>query len=131
MLVDPGRFRQTDGGVSATETVVTPLPSHFELATYPITLDKLNNGVATTLCDGIATSSAEGACTPGTTLGPADVTWAWQWDFSIPTGLATTISKDKNIARAVPQPLSLLILGLGLVALAIWSRGRGGLLRLA
>jgi hypothetical protein len=134
--LDARTMQQFDGGVSfaqaetSTAPPLPPAPSHFELATFPFTRDKLNNATPTTLCDGIATSSAEGACTAGTALGPGDVTFAWQWDFSLPTNSLVTVNIDKDIAATVPQPLSLLILGLGFVALALWGRGRGGLPRL-
>ena len=90
-----------------TETVVTPVPSHREIAFFPITLNKLNDGLPTTLSD-----------TPpiGVAVWAGDVTWAYQWDFLLQPGQTFQISKDKNL-RAVPEPAacSLLSLAAGLL----------------
>ena len=71
------------------------MPSHHEAAFFPITLNKLNDGVPTTLSD-----------TPpiGVPVGSGDVTWAYQWDVLIQPGLTFQISKDKNVINIVPEP---------------------------
>jgi hypothetical protein len=117
--INANTVRQSDPLGILSETVGTPAPSHVEIALFPTTLTKLNDTDPTQLSD------ASGPVT-------GNATWAWQWDFAL-TGLNSNllISKDKQIKPSVPQPMSLLILGLGLVAIAVWSRGRGGLPRLA
>src|SRR6476619_3785274 len=62
---------QTGGGLRVSETVVTPVPSHREAAFFPVTLNKVNDALPTTLIDN------NGA-------GAGDVTWAFQWDFLLP-----------------------------------------------
>ncbi len=93
-----------------TETVVTPVPTHREIAFYDTTLSKLNDGLPTTLSDGPPI---------GTPLGPGDVTWAYQWDFLLQPGDTFQISKDKNLhaGPGVPEPatVSLLSLAAGLL----------------
>jgi hypothetical protein len=82
----------------SSETVVGPRPSHYEVNFYPATLVALSDGSPTTLSD------ANGP------IGPGDLTWAFQWDFSLPAGYSYIISKDKMI---IPEPatVSLLVLG--------------------
>jgi len=94
---------QTGGGLRLAETVVTPVPSHREAQFFPITLNKLNDGLPTTLIDNAG-------------IGAGDVTWAFQWDVVIPPSGNFQISKDKNIIR-VPEPglLSLISLATGLL----------------
>lgn len=83
---------QSGGGLRLSETIVTPIPSHREAAFFPITLNKLNDGLPTTLSDNAG-------------AGPGDVTWAFQWDVVIPPSSTFLISKDKQII-AVPEPAS-------------------------
>jgi len=81
---------QIGSGLRLSETVVTPVPSHREIAFFPVTLNKLNDGVPTTLSD-------------TTAAGAGDVTWAYQWDVLIPPSSSFLLSKDKSI-RLVPEP---------------------------
>jgi hypothetical protein len=94
---------QTGGGLRLAETVVTPVPSHREAQFFPVTLNKLNDALPTTLIDNAG-------------IGVGDVTWAFQWDVVIPPSGNFQISKDKNIVR-VPEPglLSLVSLATGLL----------------
>jgi large repetitive protein len=94
---------QTGAGLRLSETVVTPVPSHHEAAFFPVTLNKLNDGLPTTLIDN------GGA-------GPGDVTWAFQWDFLLPGNSTFLISKDKHINN-IPEPAaaSLLSVAAGLL----------------
>jgi hypothetical protein len=94
---------QTGGGLRLSETVVTPVPSHREAAFFPVTLNKLNDGLPTTLIDNAG-------------VGAGDVTWAFQWDFVVPPSGSFLISKDKNIVR-IPEPglASLVSLATGLL----------------
>jgi hypothetical protein len=99
--------RQTQLGISFSETVTTPGADHGEAAAVPLTLNKLNNPVPDTLAD---------------INGPfsGNVTWAFQWDLLIAPGDSKIISKDKRLEiNLVPEPAtgSLVILGLGALAL--------------
>src|SRR5438874_5566923 len=110
VFTNANSVRQFSPGAELTETVVTPVPSHREIAFFPVTLNKLNDGVPTTLSD-----------TPpiGVVFGPGDVTWAYQWDVVIPPSGTFLISKDKNITPSPPVPepaaCSLLSLAAGLL----------------
>jgi hypothetical protein len=105
-------FQYADFDISSGDSAVfTPVPTHREIAFFPVTLNKLNDGVATTLSD-----------TPagGTAVGPGDVTWADQWDVVIAPGATFQISTDTNL-NAVPEP------GVGsllIVAMVLFSGGR-------
>jgi hypothetical protein len=102
--------RQSDTGTALHETVVTPLPTHYEAAGYPQTLLSLNDTSITVLNDN-----------PGLT-GLGDYTWAFQWDFVIGPGGSFIISKDKQIA-ALPVPGAAVLGALGL-AVAGWMKRR-------
>jgi hypothetical protein len=102
------RATQTSGG-ALQQTVVTPA-SHAEAATVPTTLNSLNNGTATTLSDVAA-------------AGAGDVSWAFQWDYTIGTGATSpTIGIDKRIV--VPEPSVAVFAGLGLTLLLVSVRRR-------
>jgi hypothetical protein len=94
---------QSDGAFAVSESVVTPMPSHYEVNFYANTLTSLNDGLPTTLNDN-----------PGP-LGPGDLTWAFQWDFNLAPGQSVLISKDKSI---VPAPASAALLAIGGLAAA-------------
>jgi hypothetical protein len=105
--------RQTDGaGVGVSETVVTPSASHHEGGFYPITRGKLDDNMPTTLND--LPAYGGGSIT-------GDVTWAYEWDRSIAQNGSFIISKDKHL-EVVPEPGTLLLLGLGLVGAEITRR---------
>jgi hypothetical protein len=105
-LTNANTVRQSDSGTTLSETVVTPVPSHWEINTYPNTLFSLTNGSPTTLSDGTSP------------LGPGDITWAFQWDFNLAPGGTFIISKDKLI-HPVPLPPSVLLLGTGLLGVGL------------
>jgi len=90
------------GSFSVTETVVTPAPSHYQLDLYPNLIGEFFNGQVDNLND---------------FAGPlqGDVTWGFQWDFTLLPGQTFIISKDKNLG-VVPVPAGAALLGLtGLV----------------
>lgn len=92
-FTNPNAVQQTKGISELSETVITPIPSHRELGFLPTTLAKLTDAFPTDLSD-----------TPlGVSVGPGDVTWAFQWDFTLPVGGNFQISKDKNI-HFIPEP---------------------------
>ena len=96
-----GKFNeaaQTDGIVGLTETVVTPGANHGESSFLNSTLVKLNDGVASVLNDNM------------NPVGPGNVTWAFQWDFTLAPNGSFLISKDKYIQiQNVPEPTSSLL----------------------
>ncbi|HEX5471037.1 MAG TPA: PEP-CTERM sorting domain-containing protein, partial [Lacipirellulaceae bacterium] len=110
VFTNENSVRQFSTGSELTETVVTPVPAHREIAPFPVTLSKLNGGVPTVLSD-----------TPpiGVVAGPNDLTWAYQWDFVLAPGATFQISKDKNLhaGPSVPEPAttSLLMLAAGTI----------------
>jgi hypothetical protein len=106
--------KQTDATLSLSETVATPTPSHHEAAIYDTILTLFGNGVADNLNDTPAI---------GTQIGPFDVTWAFQWDFTLAAGQAVNISKDKALS-IVPEPGTGLLLALGLGGLVGGRRKR-------
>jgi hypothetical protein len=108
---EPGhRVQLSDANCVLTETVVTPSASYWEAGLFSTTRTKLNDGVSTTLNNN---SSA----------GPGDATWAYQWDFVLNANDSFIISKDKNI-RAVPEPATMLLFGLGMAGIAAAARRR-------
>jgi hypothetical protein len=112
-LISARTFGQIDSGLFASETVVTPAPQHYEAAIYSTTLGKLVDGIPTTLSDTVPS------------VGPANVTFAWQWDTQIAGGTTFQISKDKQVTP-IPEPSTLLLLGFGLIGVAgfAWRRKR-------
>jgi hypothetical protein len=110
LFTNTNTVRQFKPGSELTETVVTPVPAHREIAFFDTTRSELNDGGPTTLNDGPPI---------GTPLGPGNVTWAYQWDILLQPGATFQISKDKNLhaGPAVPEPatVSLLSLAAGLL----------------
>ncbi len=109
-----GKFNeaaQSDGLVGLTETVVTPGANHGEAAFFNSTLVKLNDGVASVLNDNL------------NPVGPGDVTWAFQWDFTVASGGSFLISKDKYLQiQNVPEPSSMLLALLGGIFIRRFSK---------
>jgi len=106
--VNANTIVQQGGAATVAETVVTPSPVLSEVATYGATLTKLN-----TTADNL-----DGSTGP---LGPADVTWAFQWDLSVPAGQTVQISKIKSVT---PEPATLALMASGLVIAAAVRRRR-------
>ena len=103
-LINANTVKQSDPDWTISETIVTPSADAFELDFFPITRNRLNDGVATTL----GNAFGAGPVVPG------EVTWAFQWDRVILVGSAFLISKDKNM---VPEPATLGLLLIGALAL--------------
>jgi hypothetical protein len=102
------------GGGMLSETVITPVANHHEGDLFANTLNRLNDELPTTLND----LPAYGG---GSIQG--DATWAFEWDRTLAAGGAFVISKDKHLA-VVPEPTTLLLLGVGLVGAEIARRRR-------
>ncbi|GJQ29402.1 MAG: hypothetical protein HBSAPP03_12860 [Phycisphaerae bacterium] len=100
-LVNPNAVVQADylNNLLVAETVLTPSATLSEVGIYAATLIKLDDANFDNL-DG----------TTGPLVGRRDYTWAFQWDFFLPSGSTFTISKDKHL---VPAPGALALLGLG------------------
>ncbi len=114
-----GKFNlvdQIDGPNTFQETVLTPGSDHAELSFFPVILNKLNDGVATTLSD---------LPPAGAIIGPGDLTWGFQWDRVLTAsgpGSSLAISKLKSI-EIVPEPSTFAIGLMGLAAVR-WMRRR-------
>ncbi len=92
-------------GIVVSETVVTPMPTLSEAVPYGSTSDKLEDNVLDNL---------DGSTSLNT---PADHTWAFQWDFTVPPHGSFLISKDKHLEVGIPEPATLSLLTLSLFAL--------------
>ncbi len=93
-IVGGNTAQQTDNGIFLSETVVTPLPTLFQMG---------SSNDLTSLFDDNAISNLD-----GTVSYAGDVAWAFQWDITIGAGQSFSISKDKLIT---PAPGSLALLG--------------------
>jgi hypothetical protein len=87
---------QADGPNVMSETAATPSPSHWEVNTFPVILNSLNDGGVTNLSD------ASGPLTDG------DFTWAFQWDIVLGVGDSFLISKNKLLTVPAPGAAALL-----------------------
>jgi hypothetical protein len=108
--INGNTVNQAGESLIVSETVVTPRPSHFEAALFGDTLARLTDGLPTTLND---------------VAGPltGNVTWAYEWDFTLPARGTYIISKDKLI-DPVPEPATLVTVSLGLAAVVARLRRR-------
>ncbi len=114
-IVNPNAVAQRDSAphLTANETVITPAPSHFEVALWDTTLAKLEDASATTLSD---TPLYNGSVS-------GDVTWAFQWDLTVGPGQSAQISKDKKLSL-MPEPVTMMGLVMGVGGLAGYFRKR-------
>lgn len=93
---------QSEGTAALQELVTnanTAPISHHEVGFFPATLITLNDASPTTLND------SNGP------VGPGDLTWALQWDFTLAPGDHLDISKDIRI-QAIPAPAAPALLAL-------------------
>ncbi len=61
--------------------------------------------------------------------GPGDVTWAFQWDLTIPANSDGIITKDKLLnVYVIPEPSALAFVSLGFATLLLYRRTRAGVL---
>ncbi len=106
----PNTIDQSDLSGATSQTVATPYPSHWEIAYYDTTLQKLNNPTATTLSDS------------NTVSGSGNVTWAFQWDRVLLPGRSLLISNDTGVILPVPEPMTFLLLFAGLAGAGLYGR---------
>lgn len=108
-VVNSNAVMQTEGAAAVSETVLAPRPSHYEVGTFPSTLDKLNDALASTLSD---------------TAGPVsgNATWAFEWDFTLSGGGTYIISKDKHLIVPEPGSAALALTALGMAI--VWTARR-------
>ncbi|MBL0927500.1 MAG: hypothetical protein IBJ11_07595 [Phycisphaerales bacterium] len=88
--------QQGVGAFSMSETVATPLPTRLE------------TGLAATVQNNIETIAGYNLNNNPAFIGPANLAWAFQWNFNILPGRSILISKDKNV---VPTPGAMVLVG--------------------
>lgn len=104
----PGNTAIQTDDFTVTESAAVQIPDHFEVGSYPDTVVSLNDGAITTLSD-----------TTGP-LGPEDLTWAFQWNFTIGAGDSVLISKNKTLD--IPAPAALPMISLSGMAMLLRRR---------
>jgi hypothetical protein len=88
-----------------------PGADHGEVAFFPVTLNKLNDGLPTTLIDNSGP------------LGPGDVTWAFEWDPIIAPSGSFSFSSALKDPVPTPEPSTVAIALPAMLAL-VWRRAR-------
>lgn len=115
-LLGPGAVAQQDTGVipwTVAESVVSPTPDAWEIGPFASIRNSLTDGSPTTLSN--STSP----------LGPGDMTWAFQWNFSLAYGERFYIEKEKRLQDSlIPEPLTMLGLFMGVGGLAGYIKRR-------
>jgi PEP-CTERM motif len=113
VVMDGSSAYQSKGDTSIAEGIINPTASYYE-ANYTggtsSTLYKLNN------VNDLALGDVGSA-------GPGDVTWAFQWDFTIPANGTQIISKDKELdIYVVPEPATVALVALGFTVILLRRR---------
>ena len=101
--------RETGSTGYVQETVHTPIATHQEAEAFPITINKLDDALPTTLSD-------------NTSAGPGDITWAYQWDVTLAPAQTFLISKDMQ--AVIPEPSTAILVFVGLIAFSQAKRRR-------
>jgi hypothetical protein len=102
-------FRVTDGGTGFELAFGTPAPAdHFEIAAYP--------GLQA-LLDAMQGTGAADLADTGTPFGPGDFSGALQYDFTLAPG-----GSGSGGFTPIPEPATVLQLGLGLFGLLLAGR---------
>ena len=102
---------QMEGLLAFSESVHTPGAIGAQVSPTPVLFNMLTDGVANNL------NNFTGP------LGPGDMSWAFQWNFTIAAHDSVLISKDKYLnSNAVPEPSVLGLMGVGLVGWVIRRR---------
>lgn len=94
--------QQFEGGAFVTESVETPAPTRWQMDFFPVIRSSLGDAAITNL------NNAAGP------VGPGDLNWSLQWDFTLQPNQEYIISKDKII---VPAPGAMGVLAIGGLAL--------------
>ncbi len=120
VFLSANAVRQSEANWAVTEIIASAGSSHQEAkpySPYSSTIVDLNNRANYTLSDTPAI---------GATVGPGDMTWAFQWDVALGAGDAFTLVKSKHIAPIVPEPATIVIwslLGAGSwLGMRVWRR---------
>lgn len=109
-IVGSDEIVQYDSAIMLREKILQSIPDYWGISSWYLNsifdeleddnIDKLNNTLAI--------------------LGPTDISFAWQWDFSIPVGESEQIIKSKSI-NPIPEPSTNMLLSLGFFGLGLLS----------
>jgi hypothetical protein len=100
-------YQTSIGGALASETDITPGANETEAGLEFATKAKLNNGVSPVILNDNTTDTG-------------NVTWAFEWDRTLASGGALTISK--TLALQVPEPTTVALISLGLTMCVLRRR---------
>jgi hypothetical protein len=95
---------QYNGSLAVSETADVPSPSYYEADLQPTVLGEVQAGL---LSDNSSQTNG-------------DLAWAFQWDQQLSPGDSLIISKDMHLS-SVPEPGTLVLLGVGAIGLLAWA----------